>query len=114
MKVTEEAWKEIIRQDAGKHRWVQFFVHGGGCNGFQYYMGWMDPMIAFTNDNHLLEPPPVQVDGQWVFRKAWIFVDPKSYKLVGEMTLDFKPLKGFIFDNPKVTSSCGCGKSISF
>jgi Fe-S cluster assembly iron-binding protein IscA len=54
------------------------------------------------------------VDGQWNFRKAWIFVDHKSYKFVGDMTLDFKPLKGFIFDNPKATSSCGCGKSVSF
>jgi iron-sulfur cluster assembly accessory protein len=114
MNVTESAWKEIIRQDAGKGRWVQFFVHGGGCNGFQYYMGWMDPMPAITGDTHLLEPPPVEVDGKWVFRKATVHVDRKSYKFVEKMTLDFQPLKGFIFDNPQATASCGCGKSVSF
>jgi iron-sulfur cluster assembly protein len=107
MNVTEAAWKEISRQDAGKGRWVQFFIRGGGCNGFQYYMGWMDPMLAITNDNHLLEPA-------WVGERPKIFVDPKSYKYVKTMTLDFSQFKGFIFDNPKATSSCGCGKSVSF
>lgn len=115
MNVSEAAWKEIIRQDAGKERWVQFFVRGGGCNGFEYYMGWMDPLPAFMNDNHLLEPPPVQdKEGTWVFRKAWVFVDRKSWEFVKDMTLDFNQFKGFIFDNPKATSSCGCGKSVSF
>jgi iron-sulfur cluster assembly protein len=114
MQVSEKAWQEIIRQDAGRGRWVRFMVMAGGCNGFQYGMTWMDPLPAFTNDNHLLEPPPVQVDGKWQFRKAYVFVDPKSYKLVDQLTLDFDPLKGFIFNNPKATSSCGCGKSAGF
>ncbi len=43
-----------------------------------------------------------------------MFIDHKSYGFVSDMTLDFKPLKGFIFENPKVTSSCGCGKSVGF
>ncbi len=54
MQVTDSAWKEIEKQDAGRGRWVQFLVMGGGCNGFQYGMTWMEPLLAFTNDNHLL------------------------------------------------------------
>jgi iron-sulfur cluster assembly accessory protein len=107
MQVSEAAWREIARQDAGRGRWVQFVVMGGGCNGFQYGMTWMNPLSAFTNDNHLLEPV-------WIGDRPKIFVDPKSFKLISDMTLDFKPLKGFVFDNPKVTSSCGCGKSVGF
>lgn len=114
MNVTEKAWQEIIRQDAGKQRWIQLFIRGGGCNGFQYLMQWMSPMPAITGNTHLLEPPPVQVDGEWKFRKAWIYVDDKSYEFVKDMTLDFNPLKGWIFDNPKATGTCGCGKSVSF
>lgn len=114
MNVSEAAWNEIIRQDAGKGRWVQILVMGGGCQGFKYGVTWMDPMSAFTNDNHLLEPAPVLVDGVWTRRKAWIFIDHKSYKFMDQATLNFSPFKGFTFDNPKAISSCGCGESVSF
>lgn len=106
MQVTDSAWKEIERQDAGRGRWVRFLVMGGGCNGFQYGMTWTEPLLAFTNDNHLLE--------HHIYKSAKMFIDHKSYRFVSDMTLDFKPFKGFIFDNPKVTSSCGCGKSVGF
>lgn len=112
--ITEKAWAEIIRQDAGLGRWVNVSVIGGGCQGFQYAVTWMEPLAAFTNDNRLLEPPPVQVDGEWVRRKAYVFIDPKSYKLLSDATLDHSPFKGFTFDNPRAKSSCGCGKSVSF
>lgn len=101
-RITEAAAAEIVRQDRGRNREVQIMVLGGKCNGFYYHMSWRDS-VAMLNRDHLFEE-----------HGAKVFIDHKSYLHLDECTLDHDPLKGFIFDNKKVVSSCGCGRSVSF
>jgi iron-sulfur cluster assembly protein len=47
---------------------------------------------------------------------ARVFVDPKSFRLLDGVVLDFdtNPVgRGFMFQNPNAKSTCGCGTSFS-
>jgi iron-sulfur cluster assembly accessory protein len=100
---TEKAAKEMFRQDAGRGQWIRLFVIGGGCQGFKYCVAWMEPMLMMSNSAHLYEKFGVNV-----------YIDERSYEFLDQTTLDYDPFKGFIFNNPKAISSCGCGGSVTF
>lgn len=77
-------------------------VKGGGCSGFSY----------------LLDLTEGQKDTDEVFDQHGIkiVVDPKSLLYLGGTTIDFKDEimnRGFVFQNPNATSTCGCGSSFS-
>jgi iron-sulfur cluster assembly protein len=96
--------KTIIEQqelDADKVR-LRVGVKGGGCSGFSY----------------LLDLTETQKDSDEVFEQhgVKIIVDPKSMLYLSGVTVDFKDEimgRGFVFNNPNATSSCGCGSSFS-
>ncbi len=105
--LTETAAREvrsIVEQqelDADKVR-LRVGVKGGGCSGFSY----------------LLDLTETQKDSDEVFEQHGIkiIVDPKSMLYLGGVTVDFKDEimgRGFVFNNPNATSSCGCGSSFS-
>jgi len=77
-------------------------VKGGGCSGFTYSLDlterWSDLDEEF------------EVDG------IKVVCDPKSYLYLNGTTLDFKDEimgRGFVFNNPNATTSCGCGSSFT-
>lgn len=76
-------------------------VKAGGCSGFEYTFAW--------------EAAPRETDE--VFEGAdgaRIFVDPRSMRLLDGTVLDYDTAlisRGFIFNNPHATSTCGCGAS---
>lgn len=78
-------------------------VKAGGCSGLSY-------MFAWEQDPH---------PGDEVFEgpdQAKVFVDPKSFRFLDGTTLDYDNSlvsKGFMFENPKAKSTCGCGTSFS-
>ena len=77
-------------------------VKGGGCSGFSY----------------LLDLTESRKDTDEVFTQHGIriIVDPKSLLYLNGVTVDFKDEvmgRGFVFQNPNATSSCGCGSSFS-
>lgn len=77
-------------------------VKGGGCSGFSY----------------LLDLTETQKDSDEMFEQHGIkvIVDPKSLLYLSGVTVDFKDEimgRGFVFNNPNATSSCGCGSSFS-
>jgi len=105
--LTETAAKEIRRiiaeqeLDADKVR-LRVGVKGGGCSGFSY----------------LLDLTETQKDTDEMFERHGIkvIVDPKSLLYLGSTTVDFRDEimgRGFVFNNPNATSSCGCGSSFS-
>ncbi len=105
--ITETAAREIrtiIGQqglDASKVR-LRVGVKGGGCSGFSY----------------VLDLTETQKDADEVFEQHGIKVvcDPKSLLYLEGTTVDFKDEimgRGFVFQNPNATSSCGCGSSFS-
>ncbi len=105
--VTEAAAKEIKSiienqdLDLEKVR-LRVGVKGGGCSGFSY----------------LLDLTETQKDSDEVFEQHGIkiIIDPKSLLYLGGVIVDFKDElmgRGFVFNNPNATSSCGCGSSFA-
>src|SRR6185295_5782347 len=94
--------KSIIQQqelDADKVR-LRVGVKGGGCSGFSYVL---DLTESQKETDELFEQHGVK-----------IIVDPKSLLYLNGVTVDFRDEimgRGFVFNNPNATSSCGCGSS---
>ena len=85
-------------------------VKGGGCSGFSYILD--------------LTEAKKEGDEQWNFDftvddstfKISVICDPKSYLYLNGTTVDFKDEvmgRGFVFENPNATTTCGCGSSFN-
>ena len=89
--------EKIISKDQLK-KFFRISVKGGGCSGFKY---------NFSFDN--------QVDNKdIVFGK--VIIDKDSLDIISGSTVDFKKEmigESFVINNPKASSSCGCGLSFS-
>ena len=75
-------------------------VKGGGCSGMSYTLGF----DATSKDN----------DRIYETQGVKVFVDPKSLFYLMGVTLDFSDGlngRGFTFNNPNATKTCGCGSS---
>ena len=93
--------KEQIETIISKDQLKKFFrisVKGGGCSGFKY---------DFSFDNKINNK-------DIVFGKA--VIDSTSLDIISGSTIDFKKEmigESFVINNPKASSSCGCGLSFS-
>lgn len=105
--LTEKAAKEIasiieqqeLDKDAVR---LRVGVKGGGCSGFSY----------------VLDLTETQKETDEVFEQHGIKVvcDPKSLLYLNGTTVDFKDElmgRGFVFNNPNASTTCGCGSSFS-
>ena len=75
-------------------------VKGGGCSGMSY-------VLAF-------DEKPRQSDKVFDMEGLTVYVDPKSLFYLSGTTLDFSDglnARGFVFNNPQATKTCGCGHS---
>ena len=100
IKFTPQAKKQI-EKITNKDKLKKFFrisVKGGGCSGFKY---------DFSFDN--------KVNSEDVlFGKA--IIDETSLSIISGSIIDFKKEmigESFVINNPKASSSCGCGLSFS-
>jgi iron-sulfur cluster assembly protein len=105
--VTEKAASEIKRviaeQKMPETTVLRVGVAGGGCSGFQYKLGFDESADAARDHVLVQHGIPVAVD-----KKSDLFLDGT--------TIDFYDgleKRGFTFENPNVTRSCGCGSSFS-
>jgi iron-sulfur cluster assembly protein len=83
---------------------IRFGIRGGGCTGYSYMFQYEDG-------------PPRASDTVVDANGVRVYVDPKSMRLVKDTKIDFETGMrghGFRFDNPNVSSACGCGESVSF
>ena len=93
--------KEQIAKIISKDQLKKFFrisVKGGGCSGFKYNFSFDDKI---DNEDVL-------------FGKA--VIDNTSLDIISGSTIDFKKEmigESFVDNNPKASSSCGCGLSFS-
>ncbi|MSP64389.1 MAG: iron-sulfur cluster assembly accessory protein [Ignavibacteria bacterium] len=79
---------------------LRISVKGGGCSGLTYVLAYDENS---TDSDHVFE-----LKGQKVF------IDQKSMFYLAGTTLDFSDGlngKGFVFQNPQATKTCGCGTS---
>tara|TARA_B100000579_G_scaffold330869_1_gene281085 strand:+ start:113 stop:430 length:318 start_codon:yes stop_codon:yes gene_type:complete len=89
--------EKIISKDQLK-KFFRISVKGGGCSGFKY---------DFSFDNKINNK-------DIVFGKA--VIDSTSLDIISGSTIDFKKEmigESFVINNPKASSSCGCGLSFS-
>ena len=97
-KIKYFALKDGITGDVG----IRVAVKGGGCSGLTY-----DLIIT---DKELESDKIVEQHG------VKVMVDKKSYIYLVGTELEFSDGlngKGFIFQNPNATKTCGCGTSFS-
>ena len=88
--------KKITKSEEKKY--FRIAVQGGGCSGYKY---------NFSFDNNL-EKDDILFD--------LTIIDKASLEIISGSTIDFKKEmigESFTINNPKATSSCGCGLSFS-
>ena len=100
IEITERA-KEQIEKIINEDQLKKFFrisVKGGGCSGFKYDFSFDDK----KNSEDI------------IFGKA--VIDQTSLDIITGSIIDFKKEligESFVINNPKASSSCGCGLSFS-
>ena len=97
---TKEANKQILKiiSEQGKNSYFRISVLGGGCSGFKYNFSF-DEKVA---------------DDDIVFNKT--IIDKNSLEIINGSVINYKKEmigSSFVIENPKATSSCGCGLSFS-
>lgn len=105
--LTEKAVGEIKRiqesdpAHSSAHLRVQ--VIGGGCSGMSY-------KLDFESK------PVTEADRSFEKDGVVLVIDKKSFLYLSGTELDFSGGlngKGFVFNNPNATRTCGCGSSFS-
>jgi iron-sulfur cluster assembly protein len=107
IQLTERAAQEvksILEQQnlSPEQTFLRMGVKGGGCSGFSYSLD--------------LTESKGEMDEEFDIHGIQVVCDPKSYLYLNGTTLDFKDEimgRGFVFNNPNATSSCGCGSSFT-
>ncbi|MBI3758226.1 MAG: iron-sulfur cluster assembly accessory protein [Deltaproteobacteria bacterium] len=100
-KALEAVRKMIAKEGLPADQGLRISVVGGGCSGFQYSLG-----FDGQKEGDIL----TVLDG------VNIFVDEISLPYIAGTTLDYVEglhNAGFRFDNPRASSTCGCGSSFS-
>ena len=102
--ITDAAIQKLLdKKEKERFSYIRLWVTGGGCAGFEYIF---DSVSAKSDDDILID-----------FGKLQFVIDRVSIPYLSGMTLDFQKQglnEIFVFENPKETSSCGCGVSINF
>ena len=97
---TKDAIQQIekIVSNNGANKYFRISVKGGGCSGFKY---------SFTFEDK-------REEDDIIFNKT--IIDKESLDILKGSIVDFKKEmigESFVINNPKATSSCGCGLSFS-
>ncbi len=102
--LTEKAAHQVKKLKAEnnipEHHGLRLGVKGGGCSGMTY-------VLAF-------DEKPRENDKIMEQYGIRMFVDPKSLFFLSGTVLDFSDGlngKGFVFNNPQASRTCGCGQS---
>jgi len=100
IKFTDQANRQIdkIILENSPKKYFRISVQGGGCSGFKY---------NFTFDDKMEKD-------DLIFNKT--VIDKSSLDIINGSVVDFKKEMigdSFVINNPKASSSCGCGLSFS-
>jgi iron-sulfur cluster assembly protein len=94
----QEVEKSSMSPDAA----LRLMVVGGGCSGFSYRMGFDENIGA---QDRVFDVAGVKV-----------VVDQKSVLYLKGVEVDYHDGlmgRGFVFNNPQASGTCGCGSSFS-
>ena len=94
--------RNLIDAEADQKQFVRVGVESGGCSGLSYKL---------TFDNNKSEDDELIEDN-----KIKLLINKKSFLYLVGTTLEFSDGlngKGFVFNNPNASRTCGCGESFS-
>lgn len=110
VRLTDRAAAEVRRIVANKQIPAQFGlrvgVKGGGCSGMSYVLGFD------KQREHDLE---FEIGGE-AGDPITVFMDKRHGLYLMGTTVDYHDgldARGFVFDNPQATQTCGCGTSFA-
>ncbi|MEM1043707.1 MAG: iron-sulfur cluster assembly accessory protein [Bacteroidota bacterium] len=105
IKISDRAATEVKRIVANKQipegYGLRVGVKGGGCSGMSYVLGFDK---SREHDLHF------EIDG------ITVYLDKRHGLYLMGTTVDYHDgldARGFVFDNPNATQTCGCGSSFS-
>ncbi len=106
IKITDKAANEVknimVENNVPDNYGLRVGVKGGGCSGLTYTLGFD---AANKDGDTIIEQKGIK-----------LFVDGKSLFYLSGTELDFTDGlngKGFVFNNPNASKTCGCGESFS-
>jgi len=92
--------RQFAEGDGMEHFGLKVAVKGGGCSGLTYVL---DIVEGPGSDDKVIEQNGIEV-----------YVPKKAYIYLAGTELDFSDGlngKGFVFNNPNASKTCGCGDS---
>lgn len=103
--LTERAAHQIRKikenEDLEEGLYLRVAVEGGGCSGLSYKLGF----DIRTDEDTLISSEGMK-----------IVIDPKHLIYLDGIVIDYPDgldARGFTFDNPNASESCGCGSSFA-
>ena len=99
-KAAIEVKRIIEEQGMEPGTYLRVGVQGGGCSGFSYSLGW--------------DTEASERDRVTDFHGVQLIMDKKFDAYLDGTEIDFYDgleKRGFVFNNPNVVKSCGCGSS---
>ena len=103
--ITERAARQIKKikenEDLEEGLYLRVAVEGGGCSGLSYKLGF----DVRTDEDEIVKSQGME-----------IVVDPKHMMYLSGIVIDYPDgldARGFTFDNPNASESCGCGSSFA-
>lgn len=93
---------QLIENGGGDNSFVRVGVESGGCSGLSYKL---DFDKIKHDDDELIEDNNIK-----------LLVNKKSFLYLIGTTLEFSDGlngRGFVFNNPNASRTCGCGESFS-
>lgn len=96
-----EVKRLIVAEKVSADQGLRIGVKGGGCSGMTYVLGF---------DKREDTDEEFMIDG------IRVFMNPSHQLYLFGMRVDFQQglnARGFVFENPNATKTCGCGTSFS-
>lgn len=103
--LTERAARQVREikknESLDEELYLRVAVEGGGCSGLSYKLGF----DIMTDEDNVVESQGME-----------IIINPKHLMYLEGIQIDYPDgldARGFTFDNPNASESCGCGSSFA-
>ena len=100
-RAADQVRKILQEQDDSGNLYLRVAVEGGGCSGLSYKLG----LDHKTEDDEIIESQGLE-----------IIVKSKHMMYLEGISIDYPDgldARGFTFDNPNASETCGCGSSFA-